>query len=896
MQLGQEHTKNQGKLIVFQVIYTMKKIPLLLIKVKGYVEYVGGYQRKKITEKGDKMPSYVAGCGNPHAKLMVVAEAPGRDEDASGINLVGPAGQLFWQICDEVGFTREQVWSTNVYKYRPPNNDLKRVAEVCNPQEQVDNLWREIDDINPNCILALGNTSFQILRGHPGITKWRGSILKTRDARRKLIGTIHTSNVVRTAEGFYGHKPWPYIWKFIIKCDVEKAWKEAQNTHDNSIQRHVFICHDSMQLRNFLSRNKHRKRMAEDVESFNCIPICVGIAFDRYESMVIPLFNRLGPLNIAGIPASDQAFIWQQLDELQREKEIVGQNFKYDQEKMEMIGFSFRRGRPIISDTLLKTHTIIPELPSKKMEMQQSIWTNMPYHKDEGKEFKAGKDKIERLFHYNGLDSMSTYETDEEQDKDLQEMGLTEFYYDYVMQLHEIYMDMERVGFRQDKTAKEMLKIKYRNQHDLIQARLNDACPDFKVGGKKCHDDHRVNVGSHPQMVKLLYQYLQLPERRRYDHKQGKSVISANEDTIVGLLNNVVKNDSRKRGILTDCIEDRRTRKTLGTYVLAKTDFDSRIRGSYRIAGTETGRSSTAILKAPLRPYKMGHAFQTLTKHGTIGADIRIMYIVDDGFVFVGADLSQAEPRIVSVISKDIPLQKAFQSGKVDIHRRTAALVLGYTDGLDLGEAFNEKADNIGKDSGERFLGKKSRNGGNYDMGPGELATNIATDAKRFNINVSVSEWRAGQMLNNFHKGSPNIRSIFHAEIQSAINSTRTLVNPFGRKRTFFGRLEKRTYGEAYAHIPQSTVADQVKHAMIGIKGEMSDFRYMLMGESHDALLFRFPVGEYIERATVVKKWLEKPIDFSNCTLGGNTVLTIPAEFEMSDTNYNEMRKFKVEE
>lgn len=839
------------------------------------------------------MSNFVPGSGNANAKLMVIAEAPGQTEDEYGKTLIGPSGELTWEIFNELGMSREEVWATNVYKFRPPYNNIKRIREVCNPEEQVEKLWLEIKAVNPNCILALGNTAFHVLRGHPGIMKWRGSILTTRHGDRKLVGTIHPANIVRTKDDGSDYKVYPYIWKQIFKSDVERAIQESKSPELNLPPRYVKIIRDSMELSRVIDRNKNRIKMSSDIESVNCVPVCMGIAFDKHESYVVPLFNSLGPLNIGGIPRSDQSFLWQQLDRLLKEKNIIGQNYKYDQEKMEMIGFTYKHGLPVYSDTLIKVHTINPELPIKKMEMLQSLWTKLPYHKDEGKQFNPKKDKIDRLFHYCGLDAISTFETDESMETDLTDMSdeyhvdMVSFYYDYMMQLHEIYLDMERVGFNLDMTAREILRIKYLTQHDFIQARFDVNLPDFQIGGKKCHDGHKVNVAGHDQIKALIYGHLNIPNRTKF----GK--IQANEDTIVQLLNNVVK-DERKRNVLTDIIEDRRVRKTLGTYVLSKPDYDGRIRGTYRIVGTETARSSTAILKPPIRPTKSGHAFQTLTKHGEVGADIRTMYVVDEGFVFVQLDLSQAEPRIVAVLSEDWELHEAFKTGKVDIHRRTAALVLDMVPNLDLSENYNEVADAIGKDSGERFLGKKSRNGGNYDMGKGELATNIATDSKRFGINVSVSEWRAGKMLENFHRCSPKIRSVFHRDIQHAINETRVLINPYGRIRTFYERLDKKTYGEGYATIPQSTVADHTKHSLILIKREMADFRRLLMGESHDALLFRFPITEYKDRARAVKKIMERPISFRSCTLSRDVDLIIPADVEVGFKNYKELEKVKL--
>lgn len=851
-------------------------------------------------------PIYIPGFGNPKAKLLIVGDYPGLEEQSQERPFVGDPGIfLFDEILKELGIDRSDVWATYCFKHHPPNSQYKNLDQVCNKEEQIDKLWKEIESINPHCILSLGATAFKILSGKDNITKWRGSIILTRDAKYKLVGTIHPANIIQNNRKSGDYKYYPYIWKFIFKQDVQKAVNESKNKESNAPQRYVKIVRDSVELSRILQAKRNLKRMSSDIESINHVPVCMSLAWDCNEAYVVPLFNKLGSLNIGNIPISDQSFIWQLLDQAIKDFEIIGQNYKYDQEKMEMLGFTYRSGPfPIYSDTMLKTHTIIPELPEKSMAMIQSLWTTMPFHKDEGKEFRVGKDNINQLFNYGGLDALSTFETDDAQDQDLKDLSdqhgvdMIEFYYNYVMRLHKIYLNIERVGFRQDKEAQKYLKAKYETQHDLIQARFDGNIPDFdyipplnkkgkKPKFKRCHADHKVNVAAPHQIKQLLYKYLRIPERKF----RGK--ISVDEDTIVSLINNVVK-DEKRRSILTDIIEDRRTRKTLGTYVLSRTDYDGRIRGTYRITGTETGRSSTAILKSPIRPYKSGHAFQTLTKHGTVGADIRKMYICDEGFVFVQIDLSQAEPRIVSVLSEDWELYNAFNSGKVDIHRRTAALALDYYPTMDLSEAFNPAADNLPKDGGERFLGKKVRNAGNYNMQKGEMHKNVATDAKRFGIDVQISEWRAGKMLENFHRASPNIIGVFHRDVIAAIHETRTLINPYGRVRQFFERMGNDTYKEGFATIPQGTVADKVKTSIIKAGLEMKDIGKMLCGEAHDALLFRFPIGEWLDRIKIVKKYMEKPIDFSVGSLKRNVMLKIPADVEMSETNYKELEKVRL--
>jgi len=837
------------------------------------------------------MNKYIPGTGNPKAKLLIVTDYPNEQESDFGRYFSGPDGQTLWSILEELGFPPENVWSTAVYKYHVPYG-FRNLPSVCDKEKEEENFWLEVRDIDPNCILALGEEAFKVIRGHGGVNKWRGSILMTKFGDYKVVGTLHPGSVTRFKDSNF-RKQYDYIWKSIIKVDIQRAIEESREKENNLEEPFIQVCRDSTQLMRYLERNESNEKIALDIESFNCIPIMIGMACSNNEALVVPLFNTLGALNIGGIPPSDQAYIWLLINKMLKEKKIIGQNFKYDQEKLEMLGFSFNPDRPIYSDTMIKAHTLNPELPAKNMQTLQSIWTRLPYHKDEGKEFIKGKMKIEKLFHYCGLDVISTFQTDAAMEDDLHELSafygtdLVSYFYDYKMLLHQVYLDLERVGFKYDFDAQKALKIKYQTQHDLVQARLSIAAPDFVMKGKKCHEGHLINVMSPPQMKKFIYEYLKSPKRLL----RGK--LKADEDTVISLLNNVIK-DARRTDILLDILEDRKVRKTLGTYVNAPPDVDDRIRCSYKITGTETGRTSNSILKPPLRPTKSGHAFQTLTKHGEIGKDIRTLYLVDEDWAMVNIDLSQAEPRIVAHLCNDEELSKAFRSGKVDIHRRTAALVLNLMNELNLSEEYLEIADSIPKDSPQRFLGKVCRNGGNYDMGKKELAITISTQAKKEKMDVSVSEWRANKMLESFHAQSPKIRGVFHAEVREALDNYRRLINPYGKLRVFYGRLnEKSTYGEGYAEIPQSTVADHVKVALLKVRKEMPDFKKMLLGESHDAITVRFPLGEYIDRAKVIKKYFETPIDFSNCTLKRG-LLSIPSDLEVSFTHYGALEKMKI--
>jgi len=100
--------------------------------------------------------NFVFGIGNPNAKVMVIGEAPGKDEDESGEPFVGRAGQLLNKMLIAINFPREEVFIANILKSRPPGNRDPKPDEVaaCEPY-----LWKQIEIIKPKMILCVGRVA-----------------------------------------------------------------------------------------------------------------------------------------------------------------------------------------------------------------------------------------------------------------------------------------------------------------------------------------------------------------------------------------------------------------------------------------------------------------------------------------------------------------------------------------------------------------------------------------------------------------------------------------------------------------------------------------------------------------------------------------------------------------
>jgi hypothetical protein len=294
-----------------------------------------------------------------------------------------------------------------------------------------------------------------------------------------------------------------------------------------------------------------------------------------------------------------------------------------------------------------------------------------------------------------------------------------------------------------------------------------------------------------------------------------------------------------------------------------------------------------------------GMAFQTITKHGDIGHDIRKMLICDEGYVFLQADSSQAEARVIFLLAEDYQALKDIDEH--DYHALTASWFFGGTE-----NDYSKRA--LGYESPIRFAGKTLRHAGHLGASKRRAATELNTQARKYKIDFTISEAKAELALKIFHAKQPNIRQVFHAEVIKAIQKTRRLTAPppygigdiTGGTRTFFERYGDELNRQAFSYLPQRIVSENTKGAALRIKGS-KDVGLVgrapwikILVESHDALLCMVKIEREAEAAEILREELERPIDFGRCSLPRGK-LVIPCEVERG-FNYKELSKFKFME
>ncbi len=136
--------------------------------------------------------------GTPGARMMVVGESPGRDEDLQGRPFVGRAGQLLDRMLDAIGMARthpepdQGVYITNIVPWRPPQNRDPTPQEIA---MLVPFVARHVQLADPDILVLVGNIACQALLGRKGITRLRGSW--TEALGRPALPTFHPAYLLR---------------------------------------------------------------------------------------------------------------------------------------------------------------------------------------------------------------------------------------------------------------------------------------------------------------------------------------------------------------------------------------------------------------------------------------------------------------------------------------------------------------------------------------------------------------------------------------------------------------------------------------------------------------------------------------------------------------------------
>jgi DNA polymerase-1 len=644
-----------------------------------------------------------------------------------------------------------------------------------------------------------------VLGEERSIEAWRGSTIDT--PLGKVIPTIHPAAILRK---------WDY--RPAVVNDLAKAADESEFSEIRRTKRELVINPSYEEVLSEINRIKNSEWVAFDIEVETEQITCISLSDRRDWAICIPFwFGASGSL----WNEEQETTIWKALRDLLEGESPrkIAHNGSYDVEYLwSTMGIRTKLG----FDTMLGFHTLYPELP-KALSYLVSIYTDHPYYK-----YQLNADTMDEYWAYNATDSCVTFECFEHIYRELRDSNQLDFYYEYVHALVSPLLDMQLRGIRFDSEARNRARKQYRYELSKLAHTLEE-----QVG-------HPLNVASHPQMTKWLYEELGLPKITKKRKDTGARTLAADEEA----LNELYK--KHEVPAIKTILEIRERSKILSTYLDVKLDADKRIRCSYLITGTETGRLSSRSTSR-----RTGTNLQNIPP-----GIVRRLFLADEGKILVNADLSQAEARVVAYLSGEERLIRVFEEGG-DIHKKNAANIFG-----------KEEKEITDK---ERQMAKRVVHASNYGMGPQTFARTA---------DIALSD--AKRLLNQYFATYPRIR-IWHMDIKAQLKRTRMLVTPLGRKRTFFNRWSESVVKEGLAFIPQSTVADIVNQGLI----EAHQRGLELLTQVHDSIMIQCKESNLQGNIEVLRKCLTRPIEI------GGKVLTIPVDFKVG-SNWEDMKELST--
>jgi uracil-DNA glycosylase family 4 len=749
----------------------------------------------------------VPGYGNRNARILFLGEAPASEEVKLGRPFVGRAGKQFDSLLADAGIKRDDCYVTNSI-LRPVEGDKdkfffarkagKRHAATPSDYliEGMQALQKDLEEIKPCVVVPLGNYALWTMMLHQSIMNWRGSVLWSDLWQVKVLPTIHPaallymkSNEPGATSGGGG------MWKMrpVIVWDLEKANHEANFSELRRKDRTLLVNPTGTEHDEAVSRLLRSQRLIIDIESFGGTNLaCVGFS-DGDPSWAVTW-------SYDGIP--DRLSLFRDL--VSRDVPVVGQNIMYDATMLDQLGVHIKN---IEFDTMIASHTIYPDLP-KGLDFLESVYTDIPYYKEEGKSwlYKPVGEGLQQFYTYNAKDVCGTAEVSIAQRQEMDERKLWP-YFRAKMDAFQPCREATGMGMK----CNVPLLREFITENNLKIVKTTDEL-NASAG-------RNVNVKSPKQMQALVYDQWKLPVKtkkgsRTTEEKALKDLMAKTDDKRLGLIVLLRKYEKLKSNYYKESI--------IGS--------DGRIHYNFNLVGTRFGRLSSDkplwgpglnIQNIPARAKNPGHK-------------ARRIFIADDGCEFAEFDQSQAEALIVAYLADDPVHIACFRNGW-DVHRATACLLIG----KDMSEWAS-----IDKDDPIRELTKKCNHALNYMMGWALYMAVVNQDydpeePDSLRIDAATAKATVAQYMTI----RPALNNYWDGIKYELNNNNRTLINLLGWPYQFLDTWSDSLVRDAVSFKPQSTVGMQTVLAMGKVHKDptMRELGVRFMSQTHDSILFQWP-------------------------------------------------------
>ena len=595
-------------------------------------------------------PGPVFGHGRKDAKIMLLGEAPGAEEVDEPRHhpdlmrpFIGGSGRTLTQLCSHAGIRRcmrkhegrcdasVETFDTNVVKCRPPGNRTPTPHEIeCCSRF----LTQELEELNPNVVIALGETPLGALTRRKGIGLWRGVPIE--GSGRKVFPTWHPAFIMRAQHN------WPFAVNDLVRAHAQAAFPEIRRVPFELIRRADY------------------PSSVDDLR--NAIRACGAFTFDFETTGLSPRHDAILMCGFTAGPNKAYVYDWtlgpQQLfSELltDRSIEVCGQNIlNYDLPFAEEKGLKVRWDH--VFDTMVAFHlcnssygqTSIAEQNRGKFQGARGAEKDLSFIASNHTDIEYWKSRASYksdLYTVCGTDVIATHRSAYDPTigikAELARYDMTSLYYNHVLPVHLPLRLMSKRGVKIDEERATAWGM-------LLEKNADELEETLKLG----LGDPYLNLDSPKQLMDLLYVKLKLPKQFKTDKKGTR--LTADAEHLEALAEMAPENE-----ILRSIVTIRTFRKMKSTYIDAGAKY-GRLHPRFGVSKAANGRFNSQAPNAQNVPEEM-----------------RDIWIPDSPeHVLFSADASQIEWRCAMVLSGD-PVGLELLASGADNHRAVASETLG---------------------------------------------------------------------------------------------------------------------------------------------------------------------------------------------------------------------------
>ena len=500
---------------------------------------------------------HIADHITPNAKLLIVLPFPAIEDAKKQKHLTSKGGRQLLKMLATLGMSEDDISLVHIIPYYPKGGTLVSLnyAEV---KVYTELLRRKILHLDPMCILALGELPMKTLTVADNISNYRGSVLRCKLCpNHKVLISYEPSKFFEFRKGWGALRKkneYEYQYDFLRILDNLDSRELKRKQIDSHIEENLDVFRSQFLKEDYI--NHHESMLSFDIECIGTDLVSISFSSDVNSAYIMPLHNFTTRKFCEALRLINEI--------LTSPVAKVAQNGNFD---IFYLGYYYNvKVYNFAFDTLLAQHSLYSNT-AKGLDFLASIYTDEPYWKDEGKQWKDKNINWQEFYEYNGKDSANTLEIALAQKPLLKARGV-ESIFQRSMALCYPIVSMELRGVLIDPATQKELLDEARLIYGKLEHLLNELL------------GFELNIRSPKQVKEFLYDTLKLPKR----YKAGKPTADVEAlESLIHLGGPAIK--------IIMLMRDYHKRTT---FYNVKKAADGRVRTTFKIGGTETGRLSSS--------------------------------------------------------------------------------------------------------------------------------------------------------------------------------------------------------------------------------------------------------------------------------------------------------------